>query len=64
MTSPHAAPILIRNYLAAAITVVLLSTGVSELVNSPARIAQQQKLDGYGYYVSAGLVSYAKASLR
>lgn len=64
MTSTTAAPTLIRNYCAAAITVVLLSTGISELVNSPARIAQQQKLEGYGYYVSVGLVSYAKSSLK
>ncbi|BFM39963.1 hypothetical protein [Synechocystis sp. LKSZ1] len=64
MTTTSSAPTLFRNYLAAAITVVLLSTGISELVNSPSRLAQQQKLDGYGYYVSAGLVSYAKSSLK
>ena len=41
-----------------------ISLGIGELVNNPSRIAQQNKLDGYGYYVSAGLVNYAQSSLK
>ncbi len=55
---------IIRNYLLTATTVILLSLGISELVNAPSRIGQQQRLDGYSYYVGAGLVSYAQSSLR
>jgi hypothetical protein len=54
----------IRNYAIAAVSVMLLSLGIGELVNNPSRIAQQNKLDGYGYYVSAGLVNYAQSSLK
>lgn len=50
----------IRNYLIAAVSVVALSMGVTDLVNNPARLAQQDRLDGYGRYISAGLVSYAQ----
>jgi hypothetical protein len=54
----------IRNYAIAAVSVMLLSIGIGELVNNPSRIAQQNKLDGYGYYVSASLVNYAQSSLK
>ncbi|MEB3310873.1 MAG: hypothetical protein VKJ02_11625 [Snowella sp.] len=54
----------IRNYAIAAASVMVLSLGISDLVNNPARIAQQNKLNGYGYYVSAGLVNYAQSSLK
>jgi len=54
----------IRNYAIAAVSVMLLSLGIGELVNNPSRIAQQNKLDGYGYYVSASLVNYAQSSLK
>ncbi len=55
---------IIRNYLIAAVSVVFLSAGISELVNNPTRIAQQDRLDGYGRYVSAGLVSGAVKAAR
>jgi hypothetical protein len=55
---------LIRNYVIAAASVLTLSLGISDLVNNPARLAQQNKLDGYSYYVSAGLVNYAQSSLK
>lgn len=55
---------LIRNYIIAAASVLTLSLGISDLVNNPARLAQQNKLDGYSYYVSAGLVNYAQSSLK
>ncbi len=54
----------IRNYAIAAASVMVLSLGISDLVNNPTRIAQQNKLNGYGYYVSAGLVNYAQSSLK
>lgn len=55
---------IIRNYLIAAVSVMLMSTVVADLFNNPARYAQQDKLDNYGRYISAGLVSYAKTSLN
>jgi hypothetical protein len=54
----------IRNYLIAMISVVMISAGVADLVNSPARIAQQDRLDGYGRYISASLVSGAMKADR
>lgn len=55
---------LLRNYLIAAATVMLVSVGVSDLFNNPARVARQDRLDGYGRYVSAGLVSKAQSLSR
>ena len=52
----------IRNYIITATSVMLLSVGVADLFNSPARVAQQDRLDNYGRFVSAGLVSYAQKS--
>lgn len=54
----------IRNYLILTISVVMVSAGLAELVNNPARIARQDRLDGYVPYVSAGLVSGAVKSAR
>jgi hypothetical protein len=54
----------IRNYIIAAASIVLLSVGVADTFNSPTRISQQDRLDNYGRVISAGLVSYAKTSLR
>ncbi len=62
----------IRNYAVgsaapsatAAVTVMLVSVGVSDLFNNSARFAQQDRLDGYGRYVSAGLVSKAQSLSR
>ncbi len=62
-TAPNPSKV-IRNYAIAAASVMFLSLGISDLVNNPGRIAQQNKLDGYGYYVSAGLVNYAQSSLK
>ncbi|MBR8831132.1 MAG: hypothetical protein N5P05_003839 [Chroococcopsis gigantea SAG 12.99] len=50
----------IRNYIVAAVSVMAMSMGVADLVNNPARLAQQDRLDGYGRYVGAGLVNYAQ----
>jgi hypothetical protein len=54
----------VRNYLIAVISVVMMGVGVADLVNNPSRIAQQNRLDGYGRYVSAGLVSGAVNNMR
>ncbi|ACK69931.1 conserved hypothetical protein [Gloeothece citriformis PCC 7424] len=54
----------IRNYIIAATTVMLMSVGVADMFNNPQRIAQQEKLDGYGRYIGAGLVSYGKSLAR
>ena len=54
----------LRNYTIAALTVLSLSVGISELFNNPSRVATQNTIDTYGYYVSAGLVSHAQSSLK
>ncbi|MGL5036071.1 MAG: hypothetical protein ACRC6M_19975 [Microcystaceae cyanobacterium] len=55
---------ILRNYAIAATTVLALSLGLSDLFNNPSRIATQNTIDGYSYYISAGVVSYAQSSLK
>jgi hypothetical protein len=55
---------IIRNYLIAMISIALLGMGITDLVNNPNRSARQDRLDGYGRYVSAGLVSGAVKAAR
>lgn len=50
----------IRNYIILAATVMLVSSGLVDTFMSPSRSAQQNRLDNYGRYMSAGLVSYAQ----
>ena len=64
MLANHQTPTFVRNYLIAVISVVMMGVGVADLVNNPSRIAQQNRLDGYGRYVSAGLVSGAVNNMR
>ena len=52
----------IRNYIVALGTVMLLSMGLADVYSQPSRSAQQDKLDNYGRFISAGLVSGAKKS--
>jgi hypothetical protein len=54
----------VRNYLIAIVSVMMMGVVVTDLVNNPSRVAQQNRLDGYGRYVSAGLVSGAVNSMR
>jgi hypothetical protein len=51
---------LIRNYIIAAASIMLLSVGVADCFNSPARVGQQGRLDNYSRAISAGLVNYAQ----
>lgn len=60
MSSSTETTLVIRNYLIAAASVMLMSIGLSDTFYSPQRIAQQGRLDGYAPYISAGLVNYAK----
>ncbi|QGZ91586.1 hypothetical protein [Microcystis aeruginosa] len=64
MLAGHQNPTFVRNYLIAVISVVMMGVGVADLINNPSRIAQQNRLDGYGRYVSAGLVSGAVNNMR
>ena len=64
MLASHQNPTFVRNYLIAVISVVMMGVGVADLVNNPSRIAKQNRLDGYGRYVSAGLVSGAVNNMR
>lgn len=54
----------LRNYSIAAAAVLALSLGMSDLFHNPNRIATQNTLNGYGQYITAGLVNYAQSSLK
>ncbi|MFN5513319.1 MAG: hypothetical protein ACK5CA_00830 [Cyanobacteriota bacterium] len=54
----------LRNYAIAAISVITLSAGMTELFQNPARNAVQNTLDTYGGYAKAGMVVYAQSSLK
>ncbi len=43
-----------------AITVMIMSSGLVESFYNPNRVSQQNRLDNYGRYISAGLVAQAK----
>jgi hypothetical protein len=58
-TQNHQNTIAIRNYCIALGSVILLSTSLADLYHQPSRAAQQDKLDNFGRFVSAGLVSKA-----
>ncbi|GBF80439.1 hypothetical protein [Aphanothece sacrum] len=51
---------IIRNYLILATTVMVISSGLVDTFNNPTRAGQQDRLDNYGRYVSAGLVAHAQ----
>ncbi|WP_013321963.1 hypothetical protein [Gloeothece verrucosa] len=63
-TTPNTNNQLIRNYIIAATTVMLMSMGVADMFNNPSRVAQQDRLDGYARYIGAGLVNYGKSLAR
>lgn len=54
---------LIRNYILTAATFTILSVGLADLYYQPSRMAQQSKLDQYGRYMAAGLVTQTKSAL-
>ncbi|MFN5514429.1 MAG: hypothetical protein ACK5CA_06710 [Cyanobacteriota bacterium] len=54
----------LRNYAVAALTVITLSAGMTELFQNPSRGAVQNTLDNYGGYAKAGMVVYAQSSLK
>ncbi len=55
---------IIRNYLILAATVMVMSVGLAETFTTPERAAQQDRMNTYGRYISAGLVSYAQKAIR
>jgi hypothetical protein len=56
---------ILRNYLIAAASVIFFSIGAVDLFNNPYKNVQQEKINSYGRYISAGLVSQAqKLALR
>lgn len=64
LSSTTANTTILRNYAIAATAVLALSLGVSDLFNNPSRIATQNTIDNYSYYISAGVVNYAQSSLK
>ncbi|WP_370051335.1 hypothetical protein [Cyanothece sp. BG0011] len=53
---------IVRNYIILAATVMFASMGLTDTFFAPTRTGQQDRLDNYGQVVSAGLVSYSRAS--
>jgi len=51
----------LRNYVLLAAAVVITSMGITDLFTNPARVAQQDRLDGYTQYVGVGLVATAQS---
>ncbi|PSF36061.1 hypothetical protein C7H19_15070 [Aphanothece hegewaldii CCALA 016] len=49
---------IVRNYFLTSALVIFTSVVVTDLFYSPIRIGQQEKLENYSNYVTAGLVSY------
>lgn len=52
--------IVIRNYIILAATIMMMSSGLVDTFVSPFRTYQQERLDNYGRYMSAGLVVQAQ----
>lgn len=52
--------IFIRNYIILAATIMMMSSGLVDTFVSPFRTAQQERLDNYRRYMSAGLVVQAQ----
>ena len=50
----------IRNYLITAVTVISVSTFISDMFHSQGRMAQQDRLNGYAPFIGAGVVNYGK----
>ncbi len=52
----------IRNYAILAVTVILMSLGLTDTLTSPHQSAQQDKFDNYGQYLGVGLVIVSQES--
>lgn len=54
----------LRNYLLLAAAVTLTSIGLCDTFTTPARVAQQDRIDGYTQYLGVGLVATAQKFAR
>lgn len=59
-TSNQQNAIALRNYLLVLGSVMFLGMGLADTYNQPSRVAQQNRLDNYGRYISVGLVAYSQ----
>jgi hypothetical protein len=48
---------IIRNYAIALVSVIMMSFTFADLYNQPSRMAQQNRLDNYSRFLSAGMVT-------
>ncbi|MGK7946750.1 MAG: hypothetical protein AB4058_20000 [Microcystaceae cyanobacterium] len=55
---------LIRNYCLLASLVVCITMGLTNSFTNPHRVAQQEKFDHYGQYVSMSLVAFSQKAFR
>lgn len=55
---------ILRNYLILAVVVMYVSIGLAETFTHPNRLRKQQRLDDYGRYITAGLVSTLQQIVR
>lgn len=54
--------LVIRNYIIALVSVMMMSFTLADIYNNPARVAQQQRLDNYSRFLSAGIVNKVQSS--
>lgn len=52
--------VIVRNYLIVLSSAILLSIGLADAYYQFARVTHQGKLDNYGRFIGAGLVSYSQ----
>ena len=62
--SAHVEATVLRNYVLLAAVVVITSLDLTDVFTSPARVSQQDRLDGYTQYVGVGLVATAQSFVR
>lgn len=54
----------VRNYVITAASVITMSVLLADLFHSQARMAQQDRLNGYAPFIGAGVVNYGKDILE
>jgi hypothetical protein len=57
---PNENTLVIRNYLIALSSAVVLSLGIADAYYQPSRVAHQGRLDNYSRFIGAGVVSYSQ----
>jgi hypothetical protein len=59
-TTAHNNTTALRNYAIIAASIILMSSGLTNVFFNPARTGQQDRIDTYSSVISAGLVAQAQ----